>query len=566
MIKKLTTLFLIATISTTIIVAQTFNALYTFDGVTINASGLTDPTPVPVVAGITFGSFSATGTPANPNASVRFSFTDWATGAINGNNLYSSLTGTENTGEYYEVTITPASGYTIDLDSIKFSIQRSGTGIRTYAVRSSADTYVANLPASINPVNTNLSVQTGDIFFWNFDATTSNQNGSTITLTGTSFTAVSAPITFRFYGWNAEASGGSFSIDNVSIMGNINAPLTANFSGNDVCMNDSTPFTDLSVSTMGTINSWEWDFGDSSPAVNTQNPTHFYSQPGLYYVTLTASDDFANYDTIMDSVYVYDKPVAGWIGSTISGSFCAGDSVQFADISSIANGSITNYDWTFGDPASGASDTSMLQNPSHLYNTAATYTVMQIVTSDMGCKDTASSTIAIGAVPVADFSFSTGGITNFTDLTVGAISWFWEFGDPSTTNDTSILQDPSYNFGGSGVQSVSVCLTATNASGCSDSVCKIVYTGFTGIDQPYGSGTTIYPNPSSNGLFTINLGAFSGKTTVTVYNIIGKIIFSKELSTNEKETIDLSDKANGSYFMNIRNDKESSTQKITINK
>jgi len=565
MIKKITSLLGVAALSLTVAIAQNFTALYAFDSVK-TSSGLVDPTPVPVVTGITFGSFSATGTPINPNATARFSFTDWATGATSGNDLFSSLSGSINTAEYYEVTVTPVSGYTIDISSVTFSAQRSGTGIRTYAVRSSADTYAANLPASINPANTNLNVQTGDIFFWNFDATTSNQNGSTITLTGPSFTAVSAPITFRFYGWNSEGSGGTFSIDNVSIMGNINAPLTANFSGNDVCMNDSTSFTDLSVSTIGTINSWEWDFGDSSPAVNTQNPAHFYSQPGMYYVTLTAGDDFANYDTIMDSVYVYDKPVASWIGSTISGSFCAGDSVQFTDVSSIANGSITNYNWTFGEPSSGINDTSMIQNPSHLYNTAATYTVMQIVTSDMGCKDTASSTIAIGAVPVADFSFSTGGITNFTDLTVGAISWFWEFGDPSATNDTSLLQDPSYNFSGSGVPSVSVCLTVTNSSGCSDSVCKIVYTVFTGIESSGTGTTTIYPNPSQTGQFTINTGNTSQKTTVTVYNIIGKIIFSKELIASGKETIDLSNEANGSYFINILNNKESSTKKFTINK
>lgn len=566
MIKKLTSLLGVAALSLTVAFAQNFTALYAFDSVK-TSSGLVDPTPVPVVTGITFGSFSATGTPINPNATARFSFTDWATGATSGNDLFSSLSGSLNTAEYYEVTVTPVSGYTIDFSSVTFSAQRSGTGIRTYVVRSSADTYAANLPASINPANTNLSVQTGDIFFWNFDATTSNQNGSTITLTGPSFTAVSAPITFRFYGWNSEGSGGTFSIDNVSILGNINAPLTANFSGNDVCMNDSTSFTDLSVSTMGTVNSWDWDFGDSSPAVNTQNPTHFYTQPGMYYVTLTAGDDFANYDTIMDSVYVYDKPVAGWVGSTISGSFCAGDSVQFADISSIANGSITNYDWTFGNPASGVNDTSMLQNPSHLYNTAATYTVMQIVTSDMGCKDTASATVTIGTYPAAQFSFSFvgGGSVDFSDLsTGGATSWLWDFDDPSSITDSSTIQNPSYTYNIADLP-VTVCLKVKNAAGCADSVCEVVFS--VGIDKTsLGSITTIYPNPSVNGVFTVSTENPSNNTIVTVYNIIGKVVYSKEFNSTGKETIDFSDEANGSYFVNIRNDRESSTKKITINK
>ena len=217
MIKKIT--FFFAAMAFSIYAnAQSFSALYTFDSVK-STSGLIDPSFVPTATGITCGSFSATGTSANSTAAFRFSFTGWPTGATTANDLYTSLTGAINTAQYYEVTITPDVNYTIDLDSIKFTVQRSGTGIRTYAVQSSVDGYAANLVASINPANTKLSVQTGDIFFWNLDATTSAQNGSKITLGGASFTTISSPITFRCYGWNSEAGTGSFSIDNVMVNG-----------------------------------------------------------------------------------------------------------------------------------------------------------------------------------------------------------------------------------------------------------------------------------------------------------------------------------------------------------
>ena len=96
--------------------------------------------------------------------------------------------------------------------------QRSGTGIRNYAVRSSVDGYAANLPASINPANANLGVGATNEFRWLSDALSTAQNGSLITL-GASFADLTSPVSFRFYGWNAEGSVGTFSIDNVSFTG-----------------------------------------------------------------------------------------------------------------------------------------------------------------------------------------------------------------------------------------------------------------------------------------------------------------------------------------------------------
>ncbi|MDR2206558.1 MAG: right-handed parallel beta-helix repeat-containing protein, partial [Flavobacteriaceae bacterium] len=202
--------------------AQTFTATYDFEdvnGVTNPLTGTTDPTPPPTATGVTFGSFSAVGTPVNPNADNRFSFTDWATGATNGSNTF---TGVLNTGEYYQVTITPATGYTVDLNSITFTMQRSGTGIRQYMVRSSIDGYTANLSASINPANADLSVVATNIFQV-ADASTSAENGSTITLGGASFTGLTSAVTFRFYALNAEAATGTFGIDNVVINGSASA-------------------------------------------------------------------------------------------------------------------------------------------------------------------------------------------------------------------------------------------------------------------------------------------------------------------------------------------------------
>jgi PKD repeat protein len=53
-------------------------------------------------------------------------------------------------------------------------------------------------------------------------------------------------------------------------------------------------FTDQSVTTYGTLNSWQWSFGDSPSASTQQNPTHVYSHIGAYTVRLTTGTGVYN--------------------------------------------------------------------------------------------------------------------------------------------------------------------------------------------------------------------------------------------------------------------------------
>jgi PKD repeat protein len=68
-------------------------------------------------------------------------------------------------------------------------------------------------------------------------------------------------------------------------------------------------FTDLT----GNATSWQWDFGDSTANSTLQNPTHTYTVPGTYTVTLTASNAYGSgttmryhYITVRNAVVVAD--------------------------------------------------------------------------------------------------------------------------------------------------------------------------------------------------------------------------------------------------------------------
>jgi PKD repeat protein len=557
--KKITLLFAAIALGT-VAKAQSFTAIYPFDNVDVT-TGTTDPTPVPTATGVTFSSFTATGTPANPNATVRFSFTDWALGGTPSSDVYATHTGTMDPAEYYEVTVTPDAGYTMTLDAITFRAQRSGSGIRTYAVRSSVDGFASNLDASISPANPNLTVETGNVFYWAVDATTTGQNGSTVTLGGAPFTGLTGPVTFRFYGWNAELNGGTFSIDNVTINGSVVAPaaLNADFSATTECEGNATVFTDMS-SGPSAITTWSWDFGDGSIFSTTQNPTHTYASAGTYNVTLTVSDASTT-DSYTTTVTVNPAPVAMFLSS--ANTVCSGSTVVFSDVSTISSGTITAYSWNFGDPASGSANTSSFSSTSHTYYTDGSHLVTHIVTSDLGCSDTTSSVIEVDST-YALLPYTQAGmdVTFAGTANNGTGPYVFEI-DPGDGSGFSIT-DPNatYSYTTPGVYNA--CMAIEDMNGCTDTVCTTITILSTGINSAATAELSILPNPSKDGIFSLSLPN-SEKASVVVYNLVGAKIKSFETTVNTT-VIDLSKEVNGSYFISIRTENDLITRRIIISK
>ena len=65
--------------------------------------------------------------------------------------------------------------------------------------------------------------------------------------------------------------------------------------------NDPVLFTDLSID--NNIISWNWDFGDGNNS-NEQNPSHLYTEPGIYYATLNIIDAYNCEDQITKEIKV----------------------------------------------------------------------------------------------------------------------------------------------------------------------------------------------------------------------------------------------------------------------
>jgi len=66
-------------------------------------------------------------------------------------------------------------------------------------------------------------------------------------------------------------------------------------------------------------------------------------------------------------------------------------STYFYDTSYTSSGTITNYQWSFGDGTSGTGN-----NPVHQYNGTGTYTVCLTIVTSTGCSDTTCNVITVG--------------------------------------------------------------------------------------------------------------------------------------------------------------------------
>ncbi|MBM3432068.1 MAG: PKD domain-containing protein [Bacteroidetes bacterium] len=216
-------------------------------------------------------------------------------------------------------------------------------------------------------------------------------------------------------------------------------------------------FTDQSVANAGNVTGWSWNFGDPiSGANNTstlQNPQHVFATAGTYSVTLTVT---TNNGCVSVNpaipVVIHSKPLAGFINPEV----CLIDTyAQFTDTSSVASPSaVNNWNWDFGDPTSGANNTSSLQNPQHSYLALGSYPVVLIVTSNQGCKDTVNQTLIVnGSFPVSNFSINNTNnlcandsisITNLSTVLPGVITKveiFWD--DVAQPTVVEIDQNPT---------------------------------------------------------------------------------------------------------------------------
>ena len=238
-----------------------------------------------------------------------------------------------------------------------------------------------------------------------------------------------------------------------------------NFSGNNVCIRDSTVFKNLSTfgDPADLIANYTWKFGDPSPLSSIINPKHIYQSSGTFTVFLTAVTGKGCTSSNTHTVEVYPAPSTSYIATPI----CINSPILFTYIP-FPNTTITNWNWNFDDNNS----TSTLQNPTHIYTVSALFHPTLTVTTNFGCSNKISLPLSIPPAPNIDFNSDKYNgckplCINFINLSFSSSdpinSWNWDFGD----SNNSTLQTPTHCYPNAGTYTVS--LNAETVNGCKGS-------------------------------------------------------------------------------------------------
>jgi len=236
-------------------------------------------------------------------------------------------------------------------------------------------------------------------------------------LCGQKSITLTAPSGFSHYSWSGPAKGivsktdttqniqidsaGTYSVIVTPVTGGtcadtlsitiskaIGAPALPSFTADTVCVGQPTSFTNTSTPLSG---KFYWDFYDQGIFQDsTVNPTWTYNNEGVYSVHLFQISGGCGVDTVL-KILVDSTPITSFRAN----GGCLGSPTFFTNATTGAS----SYSWNFGDPASGAANTSTLVTPSHTYSKAGKFTATLIATNaGTACIDTFKHAISITAI------------------------------------------------------------------------------------------------------------------------------------------------------------------------
>jgi len=246
-------------------------------------------------------------------------------------------------------------------------------------------------------------------------------------------------------------------------------PISAAFSASQLILcrvTDAVQFTNSSYGP-GTL-TYLWDFGDGTTSTQTA-PSHVFNKRGNYTValTVTSSEGCTNTSSQNGSINVANF-TSDFTVPTLT---CLNAYVSFTNIStpSPSNSSwyvdgVNNYynyygNFNYSFPATGP-------------------TVVKLVNTFGTCVDSVSKTLTVNQIPdLKGFVATTNGrcgspiLYNFSDTTIGAVKWEWDFDNYNNTVQATD-QSPSYTYTLDG--GYSSWLRVTNAAGCTAQVYKYI--------------------------------------------------------------------------------------------
>ncbi len=257
----------------------------------------------------------------------------------------------------------------------------------------------------------------------------------------------------------------------------VSQPPSVQYTIQNRCFDSAVTLTDNTTIPSGaTLVERRWFFPHDGSTYNTAVINKTFSQPGIYQVALKIRLSNGCEDSSVRFVNNYSAPTIDFIADNT----CGDSALMVIDNSvNTTGGGISSYTWDFGNgdvrTFTDKRDTQFVG-----YATPGTYNVTVTMRSPFGCVAQQTKQVTIYNLPTANFTSTEACAktpTQFTNTslnptgTTGAY-YFWDFGDASSTTDTSTAMNPTYSYPASGTYTTKL-VYGTNV-GCRDSITKTV--------------------------------------------------------------------------------------------
>ncbi len=360
------------------------------------------------------------------------------------------------------------------------------------------------------------------------------QPGDTVTLVAHYYDSIT---------WNGQPAGDTFSTttqgvvvvdgyglcatgsDTITIINSTPVDLPGT---SGLCLND-TGMIDAGISG----GSYQWSTGDTTKTI-------MITSVGAYSVTVTDRDGC----TSTDQTNAVQAPV-----------------VDLADSTGIC------------DSATVTLDASL--NGTYLWSTGATTQTIDVTTGgsysvtvndNFGCVS-ADTTLALEqSQPTADYSHTQNFFTvQFTNTGTTGQNYIWSFGD----GDSAFVENPTYTYFNNGAAETSYLVTLIVYNLCGiDSITYEIKVGLNVGAEEYSlrEALRVYPNPS-NGMFNLELNLNAPEeVNYMLTDVQGKQLLTKSLGEDNtlRDELNLSDLANGVYYLTVQAGEDQTVTRLVI--
>jgi len=234
------------------------------------------------------------------------------------------------------------------------------------------------------------------------------------------------------------------------------------------CDNDVFEFENKSTIAAGLFGSF-WDFDDNGSVSTDDAAMYDFSTSGDKMVKLVVTSEFGCKDSMSKTITVKESPKVNFT----NGPLCSVKPTDFINTTPDVANAIASYFWNFGDGT-----TSGAKSPTHNWNgNLGPKKVSLKVVLDNGCEQELIKDLVVLTQPKPEFTAGEAcsgediAFVNNTTWAQGKISYKWDFGDGTTSNNS----DPVKVYNVTQSYYPNVTLYAYIDGGCADSITKTNY-------------------------------------------------------------------------------------------